>query len=333
MTAARSAGHAPSKAAAATTITATPIAATPTTAVDDDGDDHAAGLSRPPERPSRVAGVDVVRTVAGLRALRRGLAGSVALVPTMGALHEGHLTLVDHAATLADYVVVSIFVNPTQFAPGEDFDSYPRTFEADCALCASRGVAVVFAPLASEMYPDGDQTEVQAPALGSGLCGVTRPHFFAGVARVVLKLLNIAQADAAVFGEKDYQQLQVIRRMARDLHHPTRIVGAPTHREPDGLAMSSRNRYLSAPQRHAAAAIYRALRGVQTAVSQGERDAARLIDAAKAEIVAAGGEPDYVAIVDAQNLNELARIDRPARAAVAAWFGEARLIDNVALIP
>ena len=253
----------------------------------------------------------------------------------MGALHEGHLRLIDHALAHADAVIVSLFVNPTQFAPGEDFERYPRTLAADQEACAGRGVQWIFAPSAREMYPEGDQTEVAVPELAAGLCGVSRPHFFGGVARVVLKLLNIARADIAVFGEKDYQQLQVIRRMTRDLHHPTRILAAETVRESDGLAMSSRNRNLSADERRRAPELQRALAKLAARL-QGVSDAwavDRAVQIARARIEAAGGRVDYLSVVDADDLAVATDCQRARRVAAAAWFGETRLIDNLPVFP
>ena len=281
--------------------------------------------------------VPVQETVYGVReALEQWRSahpqGKVALVPTMGALHAGHLELIGAAARIADVVVVSIFVNPTQFAPGEDFESYPRTLQADLkALSTIAEVLLVFCPAKHEMYPPGDQTHVSVPALSTPLCGQSRPHFFGGVATVVIRLLNIVMADVAVFGEKDFQQLQVIRRMAIALHHRTEIVGVPTVREPDGLAMSSRNRYLSAQQRLNAAAIYQSLLNMQIAIDEGQLDCAPLVEQAKATISAAGGRIDYVQIVDPQNLQIKTSVDTACRVLAAAWFGEARLIDNLAL--
>ena len=259
----------------------------------------------------------------------------LALVPTMGALHEGHLQLIDHAHRHADAVIVSIFVNPTQFAPDEDLDAYPRTLAADCAACSDRGVRWVFAPSACEMYPHGDQTTVEVPQLSAGLCGRSRPHFFGGVARVVLKLLNIAQADVAVFGEKDYQQLHVIRRMAADLHHRTAILSAPTVREADGLAMSSRNRYLNATQRAAAAALPAALVQLAAVAARdpGADGLAAAVAAARHRIESVGGRIDYLEVVDAQSLAPITKISQPARVLVAAWLGDTRLIDNLPIIP
>jgi len=279
----------------------------------------------------------VLHTVASVRAWtasRREAGERIGLVPTMGALHEGHLSLVDTARGHADAVLVTVFVNPKQFAPGEDLDSYPRTLGADVAMCAERGAAAVFAPNAREMYPGGFQTAVEVSELGLGrLCAVSRPHFFGGVATVVLKLLNIAMADVAVFGDKDYQQLQVIKRMCRDLDHPTAIVGSPLVREESGLAMSSRNRYLSDEERAAAAGISAALFAMADAVAAGQRDVRLLTARAHEAVTAAGGAVDYVSIVDAADLEPIASVQTAARGLMAATFGGARLIDNGALGP
>ncbi|MSP92997.1 MAG: pantoate--beta-alanine ligase [Myxococcales bacterium] len=254
----------------------------------------------------------------------------VALVPTMGALHRGHMALVEAGHRSADAVVVSIFVNPLQFGASEDLDRYPRTLPADLELCGAHGVACVFAPSATEMYPEGCATRVQPGPVADRWCGAARPGHFTGVATVVLKLLNLAGADVALFGEKDWQQFQVIRSLARDLDHPTRIEGVPIVRDPDGLALSSRNRYLSAEDRRAALVISRALHAAQAASL---RDAAKLEAAIVASIAAAGGRIDYVGIVEAATLEPVAVVARPARALVAAWFGPARLLDNIALNP
>ncbi len=282
----------------------------------------------------------VLHTVAELRAAiaawrKATPSGRVALVPTMGALHEGHLQLMDHAHGLAQAVVVSVFVNPTQFTEGEDFDTYPRTLTDDVRACEQRGVRWVFAPNAAEMYPVGDDTTVRVQSLGAGLCGVSRPHFFGGVARVVLKLLNIAGAEIAVFGEKDYQQLQVIRRMVRDTHHTTEIIGAPIVREADGLAMSSRNRNLTSDERVRAPELYRALSALVATIEKDGSPAAveSALVRARQHIEVSGARIDYLAIVDADDLIEMAEIRRPARVAVAAWLGATRLIDNLAIIP
>ena len=283
-----------------------------------------------------VAGTRVARTPAQVRAwtqVMRAAGRRVALVPTMGALHAGHMTLVDTARAHAEVVVVSIFVNPMQFGPKEDFSAYPRPFEDDCALCARHGVDLIYAPTPGTMYPPGFQSHVEVEQLTQGLCGAARPTHFRGVTTVVMKLLNIAMADVAVFGEKDYQQLQALKRMALDLDHPTQVLGAPIARELDGLAMSSRNVYLTADERRAATVIVRSLRAAQAQVAAGERDPARIAAALRTAMTAAGGRVDYVELVDPQTLQPLTTLDRPARAIVATWFGRARLLDNMDLLP
>ena len=256
--------------------------------------------------------------------------GTVGLVPTMGALHAGHLSLIRAARARCTSTAVTIFVNPTQFGPGEDFESYPRTWEADLAACRAEGVAMVFAPPVEVMYPEGARTTVHVGRLTDGLCGPRRPGHFDGVATVVAKLFNILPADVAFFGEKDYQQLQVIRRMARDLDFPIEIVGCPTVREPDGLALSSRNRYLAPSERRQAASLSRALFGAQAAVASGQRDVPAVVSRIRAEIVAAGPvEIEYIEVVDADTLEPLRVVDRPARIALAVRIGACRLIDNV----
>ena len=252
----------------------------------------------------------------------------------MGALHEGHLSLVDTAKQHVDEVVVTIFVNPKQFAPGEDLDSYPRTFNQDCRLCSTRGVGAVMALAQQEVYPDGYQTSVNVDHLGRDrLCAVSRPHFFRGVATIVLKLLNIVMADVAVFGEKDYQQLQVIKRLCLDLHHPTQIIGSPLVREPSGLAMSSRNRYLSEQQREAATSISKALTALKEGVQSGRVELEVALRQARTTIERAGGKIDYLAAVDGQTLESIASVQSFGRVLIAAEFGPARLIDNIALEP
>jgi len=283
-----------------------------------------------------LAGLPVVRNVVDLRqqvAAWRALEQTVALVPTMGALHEGHMGLIDLAREHAERVIVSIFVNPTQFAPDEDFERYPRDLERDCALSAGRGADIVFAPAAEALYDTDFQTTIVVDRLGQGLCAISRPQFFGGVATVVCKLLNIAAADVAIFGEKDYQQLQVIRQMVRDLHHPTRIVAAPTARESDGLAMSSRNAMLSEDDRRAAPAIYAGLVAAQRAALKNTRARDGLVDIVRRAVEAAGGRLDYIDLVNAHTLESLDHLHGPARLAVAAFFGATRLIDNVAIAP
>ncbi|MRS12800.1 MAG: pantoate--beta-alanine ligase [Actinobacteria bacterium] len=257
----------------------------------------------------------------------------IALVPTMGALHDGHLSLVRAAHERADYVVVSVFVNPTQFAPGEDFAAYPRDLERDLDLLGAEGADLAFTPTSEAMYGGGADVTVDPGALGAVLEGATRPTHFGGVCTVVTKLLSVVGPDLAFFGEKDYQQLTVIRRMVRDLDLPVKVVGCPTVRECDGLAMSSRNAYLSRDEREAATVLYRALRSAETLALDGERDA-RVLEEAMCGAVE--GESlaalDYVAVVDAATLAPLETLgSAPARALIAARVGSTRLIDNLAL--
>ena len=269
-----------------------------------------------------------------VRAWRReGL--TVGLVPTMGYLHEGHKSLIVRAAAENDRVVVSDFVNPTQFGPTEDLESYPRDFDRDCKLCEEAGAALVFHPEPSEMYAPNACTYVNVEGITAELCGKTRPTHFRGVCTVVNKLMNISQADRAYFGQKDAQQLAVIRRMVRDLNFGIQIVGCPIIREEDGLAKSSRNTYLSAEERVAALCLSRAVFAGQKMVEDGERDAARVLDAMKAIIEA---EPlakiDYVKMVDFENIVQIQNIaDEPILCAMAVYIGKTRLIDNFIFDP
>ena len=280
-------------------------------------------------------GLRIVHTVAELRGLTAGWrrAGErIGLVPTMGALHDGHVSLTRLVRQNADRVVASIFVNPTQFAPNEDFSKYPRTFEADAANLQAAGVDAGFNPGPAEMYPDGFATTVSltGPA-NAGLEDRFRPTHFAGVATVVSKLLIQSGADAAIFGEKDYQQLAVIRRMARDLDIPIEILGAPTVREADGLAMSSRNVYLSADERNRAPILHRAMSEAARAIETGAAIALSL-DTARRTVTAAGFEIDYLDLRDAASLAPVEALnDRPLRMLVAARIGKTRLIDNIAV--
>jgi pantoate--beta-alanine ligase len=258
----------------------------------------------------------------------------IALVPTMGFLHAGHLSLVHLAREMADKVVVSIFVNPTQFGPGEDLEAYPRDLARDGRLLAAEGVDVLFLPSAAEMYPEGYQTRVTLDRLPQHLCGVSRPVHFGGVATVVVKLIHIAKPHLAVFGEKDYQQLLVVRRMVRDLNLDVEIVCAPTVREADGLAMSSRNAYLAEGQRPAALTLSQALTNARNQVAAGERQAAVVIASAVATIQRETDTViDYVKICDPETLDDVAVIDHPVRMALAVRVGRSRLIDNTALVP
>jgi pantoate--beta-alanine ligase len=256
----------------------------------------------------------------------------IALVPTMGALHDGHLALVRRANELADRVAVSIFVNPMQFDQRADFEAYPSELAADAEQLAPVGVAALFVPNAAAMYPEGFQTHVDVAGVTAGLCGARRPGHFRGVATVVTKLFHLVRPQVAVFGEKDYQQLVTVRRLVRDLNFGIEIVGVPTVREPDGLAMSSRNRRLSVADRAAARCVPRALRAAIDAVAHGERTAVRVVAAVETEIAR---EPqarlEYAELRDAETLAELPVLDRPARLIVAVWIGGVRLIDNCPL--
>lgn len=326
--------------------------------------------------------MQVHRKIADCRAAVRAMQASglrVGFVPTMGALHAGHVSLIQAALGNCDRVAVSIFVNPTQFGPNEDFAAYPRPLEADLAICRAEGVEVVFAPTPEEMYPASEPpapdrgqsvpkaaahvpSEPRAQAMGAlqsptpgpsvpqaeargtpattihvaglsdGLCGPFRPGHFDGVATVVAKLFNIVPADAAFFGEKDYQQLAVIRRMVADLNMPIEIVGCPTVREPDGLAMSSRNVYLSPAERIQAVSISRGLYAAVERAKSGERDPVALCGLVRQSIESAGpAKIEYIELVDADSLAPLAQLDHAARLCVAARIGKTRLIDNVAI--
>jgi pantoate--beta-alanine ligase len=288
------------------------------------------------ETVGTIGGLPVVRGVRDLR-LRidawRDAGESVALAPTMGALHAGHLALVTRGKALADRVVASIFVNPAQFAPNEDFARYPRDEAGDAAKLLATGCDLLYAPPVEEIYPEGFSTTVSAGAIAEGLCGRFRPGHFAGVATVVTKLLQQSEVDVALFGEKDYQQLQVVRRVVRDLDIPVHIEGVPTVRDQDGLALSSRNAYLSRVDRAIAPTIYRVLSEAARRVKSGAEIAAALGDA-HAELKRSGfARIDYLEAVDAESLAPLARADRLGRVLVALWLGETRLIDNVALPP
>lgn len=279
--------------------------------------------------------MDTVETIAAVRsrvarARARGL--TVGFVPTMGYLHEGHLTLIRKARESCGYVVASIFVNPTQFGPGEDYETYPRDPERDAALAGEAGADVLFCPSVREMYPDGYATYVTVEGMTTKLCGVFRPTHFRGVATVVAKLFNIVDPDLAFFGEKDYQQLLVVRRMAADLNMRVRVVGVPTVREADGLAMSSRNVYLNQSERAAAVVLSRSLEAARRAHAAGERRAAELSGLVRRMIEA---EPlarvDYVEIYGLPDLTDIELVDGPALLALAVRFGKTRLIDNTVL--
>jgi pantoate--beta-alanine ligase len=276
----------------------------------------------------------VVRTIADLRSLIRGWRAqgdTVALVPTMGALHEGHLSLVRAGRSACRRVVATIFVNPLQFGAQEDLTAYPRDEARDLTLLQEAQADAAFLPAVDEMYPPGRSTNVTVAGVSEGLCGDFRPGHFAGVATVVAKLLLQALPDVALFGEKDYQQLHVIKRMARDLDIPVRIQGEPTVREPDGVALSSRNRYLTPRERAAAPALHRILMRVARQAAKGE-DPSRLCAEGRTELEQLGFAPvQYLEVRDAETLAPVRRIDRPARVLVAAYLGRTRLIDNVAV--
>ncbi len=259
---------------------------------------------------------------------------TLALVPTMGFLHDGHLSLMREGGRRADVVAATIFVNPTQFGPKEDLSRYPRDAEGDLAKCGSAGAVGVYMPESSVVYPPGFQTSVTVEEVTQGLDGVSRPGHFRGVATVVTKLLSLFRPDVALFGEKDYQQLQVISRLAKDLELGVEIVGMPTIREADGLAMSSRNAYLSADERRRAVAISRGLFEVQRRAAAGEADVATLRALVQAELRGIDAREDYVALVDAESLAPLTTLQagKPARALVAAFVGTTRLIDNMAVL-
>lgn len=273
---------------------------------------------------------EVISGIAELRRRLRGGNGSIGLVPTMGALHRGHGTLIEAARRENDCIVVSIFVNPIQFDRKDDLDRYPRTLEEDLRLCESIGVDLVFAPAAADMYPHEQLTFVESPALSTHLCGAHRPGHFRGVATVVLKLLNIVQPDRAYFGEKDAQQLAIIRRMVEDLNVAVEIVPVPTVREEDGLALSSRNKHLTPEQRAIAPVLSRALRQSVDALENGERSVGALHQKA-VELISqhSGARLEYFEFTSPGTLQPLDRIDGPVLIAGAMWLGATRLIDNV----
>jgi len=290
-------------------------------------------MTQRPEKAGATAAIDPTVALIRQRSTgwrRNGLTS--ALVPTMGALHDGHLALVHAASEAADRVIVSIFVNPTQFAPSEDFAAYPRNMDADLATLAQAGVDAVFAPTTAEMYPEGFSTTVSLGGPAAGLESDFRPHFFQGVATVVAKLFLATQSDIAVFGEKDYQQLLVVRRMAADLNIPIEIRGHPTLREPDGLAMSSRNAYLSPTERSIAPRLHQALQAAAQAIRAGRGDPGPVAGDARQSLAEAGFAVDYVALRNAETLAEVTDVDsEPLRLLAAARLGRTRLIDNIAV--
>ena len=281
--------------------------------------------------------MNVIRDIPDTRAAvaeARRAGRRIGFVPTMGYLHAGHLSLIAAARQSAAFVVASIFVNPTQFGPNEDYDRYPRDTAGDLRQCEEAGVDVVFMPAAADMYPAGASTTIHVAHLTDTLCGPCRPGHFDGVATIVAKLFNIVQPDAAYFGQKDAQQLAVIRRMTRDLDLPIEIVGCPTVREPDGLAMSSRNALLLPDERQRALALYRALGAARQRIAAGERDPGavtaemrRIIDAVRPTKI------DYISIVDPETMQPVVQIERPVLVALAVRIGTTRLIDNLVMDP
>jgi len=273
---------------------------------------------------------DSIRSIRQMVAAAKAEGKLIGLVPTMGALHVGHARLIQQARQESGFVVASIFVNPLQFGPGEDFEKYPRDLDKDVEKCQSLGVDAVFAPTVEVLYPGTPLTFVEVAKVTEGLCGRFRPGHFRGVTTVVLKLLNIVQPHRAYFGEKDAQQLAAIKRMVIDLDLPVEVIGVPTVREPDGLAMSSRNRYLTPEQRLAAPTLYRALQAAGQTIAAGVRDPAQVRQAALSMLECERQiEPQYVEVVDAELMTPVEIIEKPVRIAAAVWLGSTRLIDNI----
>jgi pantoate--beta-alanine ligase len=272
----------------------------------------------------------ILETASAMRAWsaeQRRAGRSIGFAPTMGGLHEGHASLMRAAANDNDVAVASIFVNPAQFAPHEDFDRYPRTFQEDCRMSEACGIDVIYAPEKDRVYPPGYATYVTVEGMSHRLCGVSRPHFFRGVATVVTKLFNVVMPDRAYFGQKDAQQCALIRRMTRDLEFGIEIVELPTVREPDGLAMSSRNRYLNAEERGRALCLSRGLFEAEELMKAGERDPQKIVETVRA--VMSDVKIDYVELVDSDTLQPVERVAGTVLLAVAAFVGPARLIDNI----
>ncbi|QKF49930.1 pantoate--beta-alanine ligase [Pseudomonas graminis] len=281
--------------------------------------------------------MNTVKTVRELRAVvarARSEGKRIALVPTMGNLHSGHIALVTKAVQRADFVIASIFVNPLQFGPNEDLASYPRTLAADQEQLLQAGCHLLFTPTVEEMYPHGmaDQTIVRVPVVSEGLCGGSRPGHFDGVSTVISKLFNMVQPDIAIFGQKDFQQLAVVNALVRDLNMPIQIIGEPTVRAADGLALSSRNGYLTEDQRTAAPALYRVIKQIGTALQNGEQDHQQLISDGVKDLEAAGFRPDYLEIRHAVSLRPATPDDRDLVVLGAAFMGKTRLIDNLHLV-
>ncbi len=277
--------------------------------------------------------IEIIRTATAMQARARALRDdhkTIAFVPTMGFLHAGHLALMRTGREHSDILVVSIFVNPTQFGPGEDLEAYPRDLERDLDLLEEIGADIVFTPEPNDIYTPGFQTYISLENLPNRLCGLSRPTHFRGVATVVARLFNIVQPHTAVFGQKDYQQYVIIKRMVKDLGFDIQVIGAPTVREPDGLALSSRNAYLNPTQRESAPCLYRAMTRAARMVAEGILDAREIIDRATAFIEGhAEMQIDYITIVDPETLEDVSRIDRPVQMALAVKIGKTRLIDNL----
>lgn len=276
--------------------------------------------------------IEHIEEMQGWSEVGRCAGKRIVLVPTMGFLHEGHLSLVREGRKRGDQLVVSIFVNPTQFAPHEDFAAYPQNFERDCKLLEGASVDVLFHPAAQEMYPESFQTYLEVEKLAPLLCGGFRPGHFRGVVTVVAKLFNIVRPHVAIFGEKDFQQLQIIRRLVRDLDFAIEVVGHPVVRDKDGLALSSRNFYLDDAERNAASSLYRALKKAEALVRGGERNGAPIVQAVEKEIQKeALARIEYVRLCDPVSLKEITAVGGKALLALAVWVGKARLIDNILL--
>lgn len=277
--------------------------------------------------------IEIAKTIDAVRALvkkARSQGKRIGFVPTMGALHAGHVSLIEAAAKQTDFVVVSIFVNPTQFGPNEDFNKYPRTLDADVEICQKAGADVVFAPTVQEMYPNEQFTWVNVEKLTDSLCGAARPGHFRGVATVCNKLFNIVLPDITFFGQKDAQQAIVIKRMVADLNMPLEIVVCPTVREPSGLAMSSRNKYLSEQQRQDATAIYASLQKAEQMIKTGQRNAKTILAAIEQILQRTGSiQTEYIHIVDTATLSDLQVLKGQVLIAIAAKIGTTRLIDNI----
>lgn len=273
--------------------------------------------------------METSREMTALSLDLRGKGKSLGFVPTMGALHDGHMSLLTRARGENDVLILSLFVNPTQFGPGEDYEAYPRDREGDLRKAEGAGADLVFAPPVGEMYPPDDRTCVRVEGLSERLCGAFRPGHFQGVATVVAKLFGIVRPHRAYFGKKDYQQWVIVRRMVEDLRMGVEVIGCPTVREEDGLAMSSRNAYLSEAERVRARSLPKALAGIREAVRGGARQSTPLLAEARRRMEEAGLRVDYVALVHPKTLDDLERVEGPAVALAAAWCGRARLIDNV----